>query len=295
MDPHLLRTFVTVARHQSFSVAAHELGYTQSAVSQQIAALEADLGVPLLHRRPVAPTDAGRRLIEHAGPILLRLDAARADVRRLSGAPPVELRVGVSPLADSGRLVERLAEAQRSLPHVTVTLSACGPDDVAAGVARGELEIGLVDGVTAPSDPLRLVELGTFTTVVVSESPLVVVLPGDHPLATRAVLRLSDLADARWIDAPAAAIPLTALRVAADGFRSGLRYDGAERSVLLALVAAGAGLAVLPERVVPDRPDLAAVPLAAAPVHRTELVHGSLTGPAAAIVADAWPNTVQRG
>ncbi|GAB2873942.1 LysR family transcriptional regulator [Lentzea nigeriaca] len=277
---------MTVARLGSFSVAAHELGYTQSAVSQQIAALETDLGVSLLRRRPVGPTEAGRRLLEHAGPILLRLDAARADVRRISGKQPVELRVGISPMADGEGLVERLAEVQRDMPHVTVTLSAGGADDVAAGVARGELEIGLVDGVVAPSDPLRLVEIGTFTTVVVSESPLVVVMPGDHPLATRAAVRLGDLADARWIDAPAASVPLTGLRVVADGFRAGLTYDGAERSVLLALVAAGAGLAVLPERVKRSRPDLVAVPLAApALVHRTELVHGSLSSPAAAVVS----------
>lgn len=56
MDPHLLRTYVTVARLASFSEAARERGYTQSAVSQHIAALETDLGLPLLSRRPVAPT-----------------------------------------------------------------------------------------------------------------------------------------------------------------------------------------------------------------------------------------------
>ncbi|MET9068909.1 LysR family transcriptional regulator, partial [Streptosporangium sandarakinum] len=70
MDPHLLRTFVTVVRRRSFSAAAEELGYTQSAVSQQVAALEADLGLTLLRRRPVAPTRAGERLLEHAGPLL---------------------------------------------------------------------------------------------------------------------------------------------------------------------------------------------------------------------------------
>src|SRR5260370_6440386 len=66
MDPHLLRTFVAVARHGSFSAAARDLGYTQAAVSQHIAALESDLKVSLLTRRPVVATEAGRRLLEHA-------------------------------------------------------------------------------------------------------------------------------------------------------------------------------------------------------------------------------------
>src|SRR3954471_17979608 len=99
VDPRCLRTFVEVIERRSFSAAARELGYTQSAVSQHIAALEADVGAPLLHRRPVGPTEVGSRLLEHAGPILLRLDAARADVVRLVSAPPAALAVGVSPLA----------------------------------------------------------------------------------------------------------------------------------------------------------------------------------------------------
>src|SRR6188472_3768330 len=99
MDPHLLRTYVSVARLASFSEAARELGYTQSAVSQHIAALEQDLGSPLLTRRPVAPTPAGERLLEHAGPLLLRLAAARADVVRLACAPSHGLTLAVSPTA----------------------------------------------------------------------------------------------------------------------------------------------------------------------------------------------------
>ncbi|HEY7261101.1 MAG TPA: LysR family transcriptional regulator, partial [Trebonia sp.] len=87
MDPHLLRTFVTVVRLGSFSAAAAELGYTQAAVSQQVAALENDLKVTLLNRRPVTPTEAGARLLEHADPILLRLDAARADITRMTQTP----------------------------------------------------------------------------------------------------------------------------------------------------------------------------------------------------------------
>src|SRR5262245_49164696 len=99
VETQLLRTFVAVARFGSFSAAAVELGYTQAAVSQQIAALESDLKTQLLNRRPVTPTEAGSRLLEHAEPILLRLDAARADVTRMTKDPPAALVVGVTALA----------------------------------------------------------------------------------------------------------------------------------------------------------------------------------------------------
>ena len=112
VDPHLLRTFVTVTECGSFSAAATRLGYTQSAVSQHIATLESDLGTPLLRRRPVEPTPAGERLLEHAGPILLRLDAARADVRRTVANPPSTLTLAASPLA-AGSLAA--ADGQRGL------------------------------------------------------------------------------------------------------------------------------------------------------------------------------------
>ena len=103
MDPRHLRTLAVVVRRASFSAAARELGYTQSAVSQHVAALEADLGTTLVRRRPVAPTEAGARLLEHAGAILLRLDAARADVIRVAAGPRGRLVVGATPLAAAGR------------------------------------------------------------------------------------------------------------------------------------------------------------------------------------------------
>src|SRR5580698_7634741 len=91
VEAQLLKTFVTVTRLGSFSAAAAELGYTQAAVSQQIAALENDLKTQLPTRRPVPPTETGARLLEHAEPILLRLDAARADVVRMTKTPPATL------------------------------------------------------------------------------------------------------------------------------------------------------------------------------------------------------------
>jgi len=215
VDPHLLRTFVAVAECGSFSAAAARLGYTQSAVSQHIAALEHDLGTPLLHRRPVVPTPSGERLLEHAGPILLRLDAARADVRRTIADPP-----------------------------------------------------------------------GALRTTAVAHEPLVLALPKDHPLARRRGLALHDLANARWIDAPDLAAPLSTLRTAAgsDAFRPALTYTGTDLHSLLTLVAAGHGLAVLPQSAASA--GIAAVPVTTPRlVHRIELLHGHLTEPAATALA----------
>ena len=264
VDPRFLRTFVTVVRRSSFSAAARELGYTQSAVSQHVAVLEADVGAVLLSRRPVEPTEAGARLLEHAEPILLRLDAARADVARVATGPPQRLRIGTTPLA-AGFAAELVA------PALTVTVRVGGRDEIARAVATGELDAGFVDGVAAAGDPLRLPETGILMTSSREESLTVAVAP-DHPLVGRGAA-LEDLVDARWIDAPEITAPLEELAAVAraDGFRPALRYDGQDVGGLLALVAAGHGLALLPERALGR--GVAGLTLASpALIHRTELL-----------------------
>ncbi|WP_137995007.1 LysR family transcriptional regulator [Streptomyces vilmorinianum] len=282
MDPHHLRTFVTVARLTSFSEAARELGYTQSAVSQHIAALESDLGQSLLGRRPVVPTPAGERLLEHAGSLLLRLDAARADLARFAAAPPERLTLAASPLALHPRTLA-------ALPAVGVTLRTLPRDDVPAAVATGAADLGLIDGLAAPSDPLPLPDIAPLTAVRVAEEPLAVVLPDGHPLAGRPGLRLADLVDARWLDAPDAGFPLDRLRAAhggptGHGFRTALRHEGTDTRIVGALAAAGHGLTLLPVSLAAGIAGAVAVPLSAPRlVHRVELLHTGTEpgGPAA--------------
>ncbi|TDU88335.1 DNA-binding transcriptional LysR family regulator [Kribbella voronezhensis] len=293
MDPHLLRTFVTVAECGSFSAAASRLGYTQSAVSQHIAALENDLGTPLLLRRPVVPTGPGERLLEHAGPIMLRLEAARADVQRAIGDPPGSLVLGASPLAASAHLADALSELRRTHPGLEVTVEVTGREAVAKGVAAGRFHLGLTDGIAAPSDPLRLFDLGALATTAVAHEPLVVALPVQHPLAGRQRLTLDELVDARWIDAPDTAAALSELRSAteSDGIRSSIGYAGTDVLTLLSLVAAGHGLAVLPASV-PHIVDAVVTVALSRPrlVHRVELLHGHADLPTATALA-----TVLRG
>jgi DNA-binding transcriptional LysR family regulator len=318
VEAQLLRTFVAVARLGSFSAAAIELGYTQAAISQQIAALESDLKVPLLNRRPVTPTEAGARLLEHAEPILLRLDAARADVRRMTLPPSAALVVGATPLAGGTPLLPlALAALRQRMPRLDVTVRAGTRDHVLTAVARGDLDLGLTDGLAARGDPLP--DFASLTALGVSQVAVAVVLPLDHPLAGRASLRLTDLADARWIEAPGVAAPLAEIRRLAgvEGFRPALRYDGSDTLSLIRLAAAGHGLVLLPETVLPvsARPETV-LPVSARPetvrpvsagpetappvtgitavpvtmprvVHRVELVHGTLRdhSPAAELAA----------
>src|SRR5260221_604208 len=128
----------------------------------------------------------------------------------------------------------------------------------------------------------------TQAAIGVGEEQPVVILPRSHPLAGRTGLRLADLIDARWIDAPGTAAPLGDLRRAggAEGFRAALRYEGTDTGTLVALAAAGHGLTVLPGPAAGQFPGVAGVPITLPRlVHRTELLHGSIGAgsPAAAL------------
>jgi DNA-binding transcriptional LysR family regulator len=288
VEAQLLRTFVAVVRLGSFSAAAVELGYTQAAISQQIAALESDLKVQLLNRRPVSPTEAGGRLLEHAEELLLRLDAARADVTRMTQAPAATLVVGATPLAaGSPGLGLALAELRRRRPRVGVAVRVGPREHVLTAVARGDFDVGLADGLTALGDPLP--EFASLTAVRVSQAGVAIVLPGDHPLAGRAGLRLSDLADARWMEAPDVTSPLQEIRRLAgvEGFRPAFRYDGSDVMSLIWLAAAGHGLTVLPETALPATGITSVRVASPRVVHRVELVHGTLRegSPAAELAA----------
>ncbi len=279
---------MAVARLGSFSAAAAELGYTQAAVSQQIAALENDLKTQLLNRRPVFPTETGARLLEHAEPILLRLDAARTDVTRMTKTPSATLLIGVTPLAGATSvLAPALTELRRQMPRLAVTIQAGTRAETAIAVARGELDLALTEGLTAPGDPLP--EQAPITATGLSEEPVRIVLPPGHPLATRASLRLPDLADARWIAADNVAPPLKEIRRHAGPgeFKPAFRYAGEDVTTLINLAVGGHGLTLLPESVLSDRAVTSVRVAQPRLSHRMELIHTALPkrSPAAALAA----------
>jgi DNA-binding transcriptional LysR family regulator len=266
-----LRALLAVVRCGSFTEAAHQLGYTQSAVSQQVAALEAEVGRLLVERRPVRPTPAGTRLAEHASHVLLRLDVARSELGRGSRAPE-EIHVAAGPLAAPGLLARCIRQVRATRPDVRVVLSSPGAAAAVEAVASGAVEAAMVDGIAGPNEPLRYADTGLLSSAGLAESKLAVVLPTGHPLNANPQVSLETLADAPWVLAPALADPGPLLRHSGPRHRP-LVYEGTDLLTLLELVAAGLGVALLPLWCPAQHPGVVGVPLGQPSLfHRTELL-----------------------
>ena len=176
MEIRDLRSLVAVARTGSFTQAAKDLGYTQSAVSQHIANLERSVGRTLLTRRPVRLTEVGERLAEHAAHVVLRLDVATSELALVDGAS-AEVRVAMTPLADVRRVSRSLRSVRSSAAFGPIRLITTSAVAAVGRVASGECDLALVDGIVAPSSPLVVADAGLLRSFVVGEEELVVVVP----------------------------------------------------------------------------------------------------------------------
>jgi DNA-binding transcriptional LysR family regulator len=170
-----------VARERSFARAAAQLGYTQSAVSQQIAALERAAGARLLERPRgrgiVEPTEAGALLLRHAERIVASLRAAEADLRALASGTVGSLRVGTFQSVGITVLPPLLSRYRAAWPGVEVTLIESGsPSELVGGVERGELDLTFWS-LPLPDGPFEILELML--------DPHVLLVPRGSPLASR--------------------------------------------------------------------------------------------------------------
>src|SRR6266516_2562253 len=178
-----------VAREGSFGKAAKALGYTQSAVSQQIAMLERLVGQQLVERpggpKPVSLTEAGQLLLTHAESIATRVAAAQADLTALGDGEAGTLRVGVFQSVGQRILPELMQRFIASWPKVEVTLTESADDrELLALVERGELDVTFSD--------LPLVE-GPFDSVELLRDPYVLVVPADSELESPSLREIAQL------------------------------------------------------------------------------------------------------
>jgi DNA-binding transcriptional LysR family regulator len=247
LDVRRMRVLREVALKGSFSAAAESLSFTQSAVSQQIAALEREAGAVLVERsaRGVRLTDAGEAVVRHAEGILARIAEAEAELEAIAGLRGGRLRMGtfesvagtVMPLA-----IARFAELH---PAVDLSMSLMEPEDSLAALRGGDVDIGMTVGASKPGD----IEGEGVIHHHLLEDPMYVVLPQNHPLAHKRGIRLSDLADEPWIGgAPNCEcnrmITNACMRF---GFDPRIAFETDDYSAVQGFVAAGVGVSLIAE------------------------------------------------
>ena len=242
-----LRVFREVVAQGSFSQAAEVLQYTQPAVSQAVATLEAEIGATLIERdrRGVRPTAAGAALVEHADGILARLEAAEEDVAAIMGLRAGRLRLASFPTAGATLMPQAIATFRKRHPDIELSLAEGEPEDIAPRLRAGELDLCLLFDFRgangSPTDGLVATEL--------FEDPMHVALPEGHALAKQSELRIEDLRGEAWVQTSASS-PCARHVVRcchAAGFEPAVSFESDDYQTVQGLVAAGVGVALVPE------------------------------------------------
>lgn len=247
MELRHLRYFIAVAEELHFGRAAEQLGISQPPLSQQIQALEEELGVRLFERtnRRVALSEVGRLFLPEARQVLARLEQAIAVARRAQRGELGELKVGFTSSAPFTSTIPRAIRAFRqACPEVHLDLCELSSHGVAEAVHEGRLQVG----VLRPLSPLpeELVVLELFA------EPLVVVLPVGHPLAGGCAggVHLAELGEDPFVFFPRSfgtGLYDQLLDLArAAGFTPRIVQEASEAMTLIGLVATGLGVTVLP-------------------------------------------------
>jgi DNA-binding transcriptional LysR family regulator len=241
-----LKILREVVGQGSFSEAASALNYTQSAVSQAIATLESEAGVPLLERdrRGVRPTTAGERLNDHAGRILTQLEAAEAEMEAIAGVKGGELRMASFPTAGATLMPLAIAAFRAAHPDVALGLVEGEPEELAPRLRDGEFDLGLIfefEGTGELGPGLRSAPL--------FEDPMKLALPRGHRLARKERIALEDLSDDAWVQtSEASACARHVVRICrAAGFDPRVSFESDDYLTVQGLVAAGVGVALIPQ------------------------------------------------
>jgi DNA-binding transcriptional LysR family regulator len=247
LDVRRMRVLREVAQRGSFSAAAEALSFTQSAVSQQIAALEREAGTTLVERsvRGIRLTDAGRALVRHTEAILGRLAEAEAELEAIAGLRGGRLRMASFESAGATLMPLAIATFRERHPAVELSLSLAEPMDSLPKLKSGELEIALTfdpNDVSSPGGE-------SIEHVHLLDDPLYLALAPDHPLAGKRNLRLADLAADAWIEGTPSCACAEMTRRACEraGFVPRIAFESDDYGAIQGFVAAGVGVALIAE------------------------------------------------
>jgi DNA-binding transcriptional LysR family regulator len=247
LSPQRLRIFREVASRGSFSAAADSLSYTQSAVSQSVAALETEIGATLLERgrRGARPTDAGEALLAHADAILARLDAAEAEVAAIAGLRGGQLAMASFPTAGATIVPLAVATFRTAHPEVKLSLAEGEPEEIAPRLRAGEFDLALLFEFEGVSEGLG----SGLRRIDLLQDPMYLALPNEHRLADVPRIGLQDLSEESWVqtsaESPCARHVVRSCHAA--GFEPSVSFETDDYQTVQGLVAAGVGVALIPQ------------------------------------------------
>lgn len=254
------RTLLAVCHRGSLSAAADELGYTQSAVSRQVAALERDVGVALVERQPrgVKPTPAGEVFIEHARVVVAAADRAVRAARE-AAAGRQAIAVGATPSAAAG-LVPR-ALSLLGDETVTWSLTTALTNELEELVATGALDLAVVTDA-----PPGLSADSRLTRRRIAADAMCVIVASGHPAASTSVTGLEVFREETWVEDNEGSAILLRTAAARAGFEPRIDLVATDLAGKTALVAAGHAVALVPGLLLPAlRGDVVAVSVPDAP------------------------------
>ena len=264
-----LTVLQAIARAGSLAGAARALHHSQPTVAHHLAALESHLGVDLVVRttRGATLTDLGQLFLGHAEAVLDRLGSAEAEVNALARHGVATLRIGTFPTAGA-HVLPRAVAALEVRTAVRVELHEAEPPELVERLVARELHCALI--YDDPDHPVHVLE--DVAVVSLFDDPFRVVLPASHHLADQRAVAIADLAEDGWMMSRDPEEPGdTALRAAcaAEGFvpRPVLRTD--DYDVMFGFVAAGVGVALVPQMALVEREGVVVRPLAGAQLRRS--------------------------
>ncbi|BFI96183.1 MAG: LysR family transcriptional regulator [Rhodanobacter sp.] len=247
-DFRQLRYFVTVAEELSFTRAAIRLHISQPPLSQQIQALERDLGVTLLERnkRKVALTEAGKVFLEQARQILAQAELARSRTAAVAAGHSGQLRLAYTLSVSFHPALPRALLRHRQLaPGVDVQLREMNNTPQFDALLANEIDVGFVR-----TEPRHLQDARKLRLRMLDREPLMLALPSSHPLAKRSELHMREVAGEDFVtqsrEVSATLNDRLAALATAAGFQPRTVQQARQISGLLALVAAGLGVALVP-------------------------------------------------
>jgi len=244
LDLRRLQTLREVGRRGSFSKAAQMLSYTHSAISQQIASLERELGAAVVVRGPRGAqlTEVGQLLVDRGTEIFRQLERAEADARLLAGIGHEELRVVAFSSVAASIVPIAVSEFRHAYPHVKVNLEDSDPQAAMSKIRSGDADLAIV----LTDSALHIVR-DDEQVVPLLDEPMRLVLARDHPLAHRRLIKLSELSEENWISnhAPTYRRFLEAACGQAN-FAPKVVVDTDDLDTALKLIESGVGVALLP-------------------------------------------------